>query len=447
MMMNDLYVYGFQSALMMLLLYAVYWVLLRQDTFHKQNRYYLIGSLVLSVIIPLLKIPMNSAVELSAVQVLEPVIVIPGNAVAGFQRNLVSQEVILLVYLLGSILFFCRFAYQLIRLLVLVRKYGIVRYKGLKLVLIDKEYTPFSIFNLIIINRKLFKTNQFDKIIEHEKTHVIQWHSLDLMLMEFLQIALWFNPALWLYRRAITQTHEYLADEKVLSMGHETVDYQQLLLNQTFGMQFILLSNKFNHSLIKKRFIMMTKKRSEKTNLFKWMFILPAVVLFSFAFSLSFSGTALAQSEAQTAVDNESVVKTEPLAFAMPQDEPAFTVVEKMPEYPGGKEAMYKFIVNNIKYPEEARKNGIQGTVYVNFIVEKNGKLSNIRALKGVNEELDKEALRVVSEMPKWKPGLEKGNPVRVVFNLPISYKLDGDGGKEEEKKSTKKPYYDVKKK
>lgn len=446
--MKDLYIYGFQSGFMMILLYGLYWFFLSKDTFHKQNRYYLMGTLILSVIIPFIKYPMNGTTEISAVQMLEPIIVTPGNRVAGLQNNLVSQENILMLYLSGVALFFSRFVYQLIRLLILVRKYGIHRYNGLKLVLIDNNHSPFSVFNLIVINRNLLHTSEFEKIIAHEKTHVDQWHTLDLMVMECIQIFQWYNPFLWLYRRAIKQTHEYLADDKVLSMGHKSTDYQQLLLNQTFGTQFILLSNNFNHSLIKKRFIMMTKKRTEKSNLLKWMFIMPALVLFSFVFSLSFSGTTRAQADSKEAVGQSlAATESEPAVMATQQEEPAFTVVEEMPEYPGGKEAMYKFLVNNIKYPEESRKNGTQGTVFTTFIVEKSGKISNIRVLKSVNEELDKEAVRVISEMPKWNPGKEKGKPVRVVFNLPISYKLDEGAGKDEEKKSTKKPYYDVKKK
>lgn len=106
-------------------------------------------------------------------------------------------------------------------------------------------------------------------------------------------------------------------------------------------------------------------------------------------------------------------------------EEDVFTVVETMPEFPGGKKALYKFLADNIKYPEKAKKDGIQGRVFVNFIVESNGDVSNVNIIRGVSSELDKEALRVVKMMPKWKPGVQRGKNVRVSFNLPIKFTLD----------------------
>ena len=101
-----------------------------------------------------------------------------------------------------------------------------------------------------------------------------------------------------------------------------------------------------------------------------------------------------------------------------------FDVVEVMPQFPGGQIAMMKYIMENMKYPEQAMKEGIQGRVTVSFIVEKDGRVSNVRLLRSVQPLLDKEAIRVVKSMPKWSPGKQKGKPVRVRFNLPVMFKL-----------------------
>ena len=102
-----------------------------------------------------------------------------------------------------------------------------------------------------------------------------------------------------------------------------------------------------------------------------------------------------------------------------------FDVVEVMPQFPGGQIAMLKYIMENIKYPEQAMKKGIQGRVAVRFIVEKDGSISNVSPIHPVHPLLDKEAIRVVKSMPKWSPGKQNGKPVRVRFNLPVMFKLN----------------------
>ena len=95
-----------------------------------------------------------------------------------------------------------------------------------------------------------------------------------------------------------------------------------------------------------------------------------------------------------------------------------------MPQFPGGDEARVKYMIENVKYPETAKDKGVQGSVYVSFVVEKDGRITNTKVVKGVEKSLDTEAFRVVSAMPKWTPGKEKGKAVRVQFNMPIQFKL-----------------------
>ncbi len=101
-----------------------------------------------------------------------------------------------------------------------------------------------------------------------------------------------------------------------------------------------------------------------------------------------------------------------------------FTIVESMPEFPGGQQAMLEFIARNIKYPPLARESGIQGRVFVNFVVEPDGSVSNVKVIRGIGGGCDEEAIRVVQSMPKWVPGRQRGKPVRVSFNLPVRFTL-----------------------
>lgn len=172
---------------------------------------------------------------------------------------------------------------------------------------------------------------------------------------------------------------------------------------------------------------MMSKSRSQKIKLLKMAFILPLALLLTFVFSSMVTEKVVAQSD-------ETEVKTASASTDQnPQEEEIYTVVEKMPAFPGGDEARVKFLVENVKYPEEARKNGISGTVFVSFIVEKDGEISNVKLLKGVDDLLDNEALRVVKMMPAYEPGMQRGKPVRVQFNLPIQFNLDSGAKKKKE--------------
>ncbi|MCF8343163.1 MAG: energy transducer TonB [Bacteroidales bacterium] len=112
-------------------------------------------------------------------------------------------------------------------------------------------------------------------------------------------------------------------------------------------------------------------------------------------------------------------------------DEDVFVVVEQMPEFPGGDEAMYKYIADTISYPEKAKKLGLQGRVFVTFVVERDGSINQARILRGIGGGCDEEALRVVQDMPKWKPGIQRGKPVRVQYNLPIKFTLSAPNDKE----------------
>lgn len=104
--------------------------------------------------------------------------------------------------------------------------------------------------------------------------------------------------------------------------------------------------------------------------------------------------------------------------------EEVVSIAEVDPEFPGGIEALYKYMVDNVKYPEKAKADKIEGRVFVAFVIEKDGSVTNAKVVRGVSDEIDAEALRVVSAMPKWKPGTQQGNPVRVQYNLPIVFKL-----------------------
>jgi TonB family protein len=163
---------------------------------------------------------------------------------------------------------------------------------------------------------------------------------------------------------------------------------------------------------------MISKSRSAKTARLKALFALPVLLPVIFLFSDGPGNPAFPQ-EKQIAQQQEKV--------SSPQSGTVHKEVANMPQYPGGMDAMVAFLVKNMQYPEKAKKDTVTGVVYVNFIVETDGSISHVKITRGIGSGCDEEAVRVVSLMPKWKPGSEKdGKPLRVAFTLPIKFSLDG---------------------
>jgi protein TonB len=160
-----------------------------------------------------------------------------------------------------------------------------------------------------------------------------------------------------------------------------------------------------------------------------------------FFFSLSHFGTLVAQDNTskestKTSATPSTTTTTTPQKQQIKYVAPVvYTVVEKQPSYPGGQDAMVKFIMENIKYPEAAKKKGTMGTVFVTFVVNTDGSVYDVKILRGIGSGCDEEAARVVKLMPKWIPGESKGKTVCVQYNLPIKFALDNHDKKKEEPK------------
>jgi len=431
--MNDLVLYMLQSAISLSVLYGVYWLFLRRDTFFMINRAFLLAASLFSLIFPLFRFNWLFPTDVTSTYyaALDMVTINASRIESTFAKNLTVMQILVIVYLTGVAIFTVRFIIQLLQLLFMIRKYGISRHEGLRIVFIDNNYSPFSFFNLIFINRKQLNRENIQEIITHEQVHIRQKHSVDLILLEVMTILQWFNPFVWFYRISLKSIHEFLADQGVLLKGYNPVDYQKLLIGQYMGIQVNDLTNNFNHSLLKKRIVMMTKSKSNLAAQLKVLLVTPVAFLLVVAFTVSPVVKTVAQVDKKTQ-------KTEAKSQSPKQEtqDELFTVVEQMPKFPGGDDARITYLVNNIKYPDEARKAGIQGVTYVSFIVEKDGSITGAKVLRGFDKACDEVALNVIKNMPKWEPGVQKGKPVRVQFNMPIKFAL-GEG----DKKETDTPY------
>lgn len=415
--MNEVLRYLLVSALSLSALYLVYAAFLSRDTFFVTNRIYLVASAILSLIIPLIPFGEWIAEKWPPLAVmLGEVVITPGEVLNATQAHFDWITVTAVVYLTGVAIFFFRFLFQLAQLVILIRKVKIRKENGLKIVFVDRGYSPFSFFNYLFIRNEDLSEDRLSTVIRHERVHIYQGHSADLIIMELLTIIQWFNPFAWLLQRSVRAVHEYLADEGVLRGGTIREEYRRLIFAQTLGIQVNDLTHSFNVSLIKQRVIMMTKEKSAGWTVIKTFLAVPVLLVVVLYLSAGTSYSSFGQTAGSKA--SQTVVSTN-------DKEQVYKEVDKMPEYPGGMEAMISFLVKNIKYPEQAKKDSVTGKVIVNFIVERDGRVTNAKVVKGIGSGCDEEAIRVVSLMPAWKPGELHGKTVRVIVNLPIKFALN----------------------
>jgi TonB family protein len=282
-------------------------------------------------------------------------------------------------------------------------------------IVVNPDLQPSSFFHYIFLPH--YDENDPDQkpILLHESVHVKKGHTMDLLLLHLSKSFLWFHPV-WIFLEAsLREVHEYEADQEVTTAYSKT-DYAKLLLGLLITESNNELVNNFNHFQTKKRIKMMMKNEKPKAiqkALFLLAFPLMAAMLVVFA-----CDTGKEEDFAET-LDIPLDVDT----LSSTGDE-IFDVVEDSPEFEGGMEAWSKFLGSTLHYPDKAKEMGIEGTVYVVFEIQKDGRVTNPEILRGIGGGCDEEALRVIRQSPDWIPGKQRGQEVAVRMRLPIRFKL-----------------------
>ncbi|MBP6979010.1 MAG: M56 family metallopeptidase [Bacteroidales bacterium] len=427
-----------KSVLCMGAFYLVYSLFLKKDTHFTMNRCYLLITVMLSILLPifslniyLVNVPESYGYLLDVISVGTRMV---EDAMPDEPRTF---ELLTVCYSAGIVVLLTGFLIRIARLLIIISKNGWTEYEGMKLVFLPEgSGSPFSFFRYVFITREHFYSHEVQAMLMHEQVHIRQRHSIDLLLIEMLVILQWFNPFIWLYRKSIKHIHEFIADEGVISQSDDRQAYQRVLLRIGGGIFAYSITNHFNHSLLKRRFIMMNRSKSLPHTRWKIMTIIPVIALWVFVFSdvsggyLDPSLSAGQPGRSITGSLEDVIFSAGPdilqsaLSAPQKQDDSVFTKVDIAPTFKGGQEAMVKFISQNIHYPEAAKKQGIQGTVFVSFMVNEKGKVTNGKVLRGIGSGCEEEALRVVMAMPDWNPGKNGEKPVKVNITLPIKFAL-----------------------
>jgi len=272
--MSQVIRYLLESGVCLVVFYGVYWLFLRRETYFLLNRVYLLASLLLSFVIPAFHIPSPFlTVPLS------PAPLGPQTAAALPALSTGAVDIIVLIYAAGALVFLARFGFQLIRLFRVVRTYDRRVVDGTKFISVDQEFAPFSFLKFIFLNDREFNPGNLRHILAHERAHIRQGHSLDILLVELASIVQWFNPIVRPYKRSIQETHEFLADGEVIAQGFNSARYRLVMLEQQVGSRLPELSNSFKQSQIKRRIVMMTQIRSKGAAKLKLLLLIPLAAL------------------------------------------------------------------------------------------------------------------------------------------------------------------------
>ncbi len=281
--MNEFIEYALKTGAGLALFFASYWFLLRRDTFFRLNRCYLLSALAVSFLLAAVDFsPWTARLFPFLSAVPERMSLGPGIPLSPPSWNL--QDLAAVLYLAGAAFLLIRLLACLVRLMLLIRRAGVRRQGGARLVISEGVDAPFSFFRFVFLSPAHLEDRNCRRIIAHELVHARQLHSLDLLLVELAIALQWFNPIVWAYRRALKETHEFLADEEVLAMGFSRAGYQMLIYEQLLGASLFEFANNFNDSQIKRRLEMMTKAKSMGHGKLKVLAGLPLMFLLAVAF-------------------------------------------------------------------------------------------------------------------------------------------------------------------
>jgi spore coat protein CotF len=272
--------YIIEASACLALFYVVYWLFLKKETYFQLNRIYLVSALLAAFIIPGLNVASPFFIASAPPEVASfssgPAVPAPSVGLA---------DIIVGSYLAGVVLFFVRFVFHLVKLHTVVKRCGIWKSHNVRIVSVDREFAPFSFLNIIFLNSRSIGDADLERILAHERVHIQQGHSLDVLLMELVIILQWFNPFVWPYKKSLQETHEYLADSGVIAQGFSTAAYELLVFEQHVGVQLFEFANNFKQSQIKRRLTMMSKIKSRNAAKLKLLFVLPLAALLVLAFA------------------------------------------------------------------------------------------------------------------------------------------------------------------
>jgi beta-lactamase regulating signal transducer with metallopeptidase domain/biopolymer transport protein ExbD len=436
--MMDFLIYDAKVAVALLVFYLFYRFLLKKETFHRLNRVVLVGTAVLSFLLPLCIITIHKPIEMDPVAP-EPVVLaadVPAPESAPFvEPNLPWWPVVLtILFWVGVTFVLARVLISILSIIRIIRQGEPVREEdGCRILVTERCIDPFSWMKYIILSKKDWE-QPHASILTHEKAHIAYGHSIEVLLVDVLSALQWFNPAIWMLRADLKEIHEYEADDAVLRTGANLREYQYLLIRKAVSKSGYSVANSFNHSILKNRITMMSKSRSPLARGLRALYLLPLVCL---AIGLQARTVYVPMDK-----DSEKNVSDEkPRGYLSEivvigyggQEAPRHHKSLEKDPLPSIKnpdmdteavcsENFSWWLNTRIFYPDEAKTD--DGTILAKFTVGTDGKVKDIEILWNVSEQLDGIVARQIAKSPDWTPAMKNGKPVEMTFIQPVIFKV-----------------------
>ncbi len=415
--MSHLLTYLWEGSVCMLVLYGFYRIFLTQHTFFAWNRIYFMLSLTMILFIPLLSIPSglfsNSPILSGDLEFYLPTYEFnTENNGNGFSFLWVIPT-LFTIYFIGVAVAFVRVSTGLVKLFHQIRTSEKFVHQG-SIVSVHPDFQPSSFFDYILLPEFDLDDKNHQLIISHERLHAGYHHTVDRLFFQMVKIIFWFHPLIKMTESSLCEIHEYQVDDEVTKI-HSKSEYANLLINLIIAQRSKQLINNFNQFQTKKRIIMMGRTKSNLMQKSRFLLALPLMALLIGVISCE------RQDDFELILDTEA---NEGQRLQAVSGE-IFDVVENAPNPAGGMEGWNKYLSENLSYPAQARKLGIEGTVYVVFVVEEDGTIQGAEILRGIGGGCDEEALRVIKNSPDWTPGTQRDRKVNVRMRVPIRFKLN----------------------
>jgi hypothetical protein len=289
--MEEIITYLLKSSGLMAAFFLAYHFLLRKETFFSSNRWFLLSGLVTSALLPLFFIKKIVFVERPKLSI-EDLMALSNNAseaipdITAAAPTIDWMEIVAFGYGIIVVFLFLKLVFNLFSIVKLIRNKVVNKNESFSLIDINQDITPFSFFNYIVFNSTLYSNQELESILLHEKVHSKQKHSFDVVVAQLFTIVFWINPIVWLYKKAIVQNLEFIADSKAIQNIEDKKCYQMALLKVVSHQNCLPITNPFYQSLIKKRIVMLNKNQSNKRNSWKYAAVIPALIAFVFLFQI-----------------------------------------------------------------------------------------------------------------------------------------------------------------
>lgn len=414
-----------RAGLYMSLFYAFYLLVMRRITFFRLNRVMLLAGSYLCLLLPFIRLRSVTATVSAGELMMVPAGAASEESAEAAASSFPYWELLLGLYAVGAAVTLIIFIVSTWKMRRLIQSGEEMEREGCRLVLLDADVPSFSWVRKVVMSRKDLAENP--AIFTHERMHVQCRHSLDLIVLIPIQLLFWWNPLVWITREELRLLHEYEADEGVIKNGIDATQYQLLLVRKAVGEQRFSLASGFKHAKLKNRIKMMFKHNSSGWVRWAYLAMIPVLAAFMFACNQTREQQVLEDEVQASEVNVDSTAAA--LAEAEGEEASAdvsYSDVEVKPQFNGGDANEFaKWFYSNIKYPEQAIKDNIQGRMTLQFTIDTDGAVKNVEVLRGIRQDLDEAAVKVVSSSPKWTPGVNaEGKTVPVHFTLPVVFKL-----------------------